>query len=176
MNGALLDNRNIKVDFAEAKTTTNNNRDNRSGQYGDKLSPPSDTIFVANLAFSATQDVIRDSFESFGSLLGVRLPTHADSGQPKGIAYVQFGSVEDATEAQKTMNGASIAGRPVRTDFASARPPRDDSAPRGGMRGGRGGGMRGGGGRGGDRGGRGGRGGSTNRGGFGDFQGKKMTF
>ena len=107
-----------------------------------------------------------------------------DSGKPKGFGYVQFASVEEAQEAFGKMSGALVLGRPVRLDYSTPRPSRNNDSPGGrggrggGFRGGRGGGGRGRGGfndRGGRGGGRGGRGGSTNRGGFGDFQGKKMS-
>ena len=120
-------------------------------------------------------------------------PFSSDSGSLKGFGYVAFGSVDDAKSAFEAKNGAAIgqgrATRNVRLDYATPRPEREGGGGgRGGFGGGRGRGDRGGGrgfgggfgGRGGGRGGggRGGRGGfsSTNRGGFGDFQGKKTTF
>ena len=116
----------------------------------------------------------------------MRLPTDKETGAPKGFGYVEFSSIEEAKKVFSSMSGAQILGRPIRLDYSAPRPPRDSPGGfRGGSGGGRGGsgrGGRGGGrGRGGfDRGGRGGsrggRGGSTNRGGFGDFQGKKMSF
>ena len=171
----------------------------RSKSYGDQKSPPSDTLFVANIAFEATEDIIGEEFGKHGTVLGVRLPTNIEDGNPKGFGYVQFASVDEASEALNQLAGSSICGRPIRLDFSTPRANTGDS-PRGGRgggggggydpggrggggydRGGRGGGRgRGGfdrGGRGGDRGGRGGgRGSSTNRGGFNDFKGKKMTF
>jgi len=113
-----------------------------------------------------------------------------DSGNPKGFGYVTFDSIDGAKAGYEAMKGQEIAGRPVRLDYATPKPDRGAGGGRGGGRGGRGGfNDRGrGGGRGGARGGRGGfgdrgrggarggRGGSTNRGGFGDFQGKKQTF
>ena len=182
MNGALVDNRALNVDFASARTE----KPDRAKQFGDQKTAPSETLFVANIAFEATEDIIGEEFGKHGDVIGVRLPTDMESGNPKGFGYVQFSSVEGATGAMEKMTGASICGRPIRLDFSAPRANTGDS-PRGGRggrggfdRGGRGGGRgRGGfdrGGRGGGRGGRGGRGGSTNRGGFGDFQGKKMTF
>ena len=129
---------------------------------------------------------------------GIRLPTDRETGAPKGFGYVEMESIEEATAAFEALQGADMAGRALRLDYAGARPENNDS-PRGGRGGfgGRGGGRGGfgdrggrGGGRGrggfGDRGGRGGRGGrgdrggsssrGTNRGGFGDFSGKKTTF
>ena len=186
MHEKEIDGRTINVDFSKPRAEPGAPRQDRQKTYGDKPSAPSETIFVANLPFEVTEDAVADAFQAHGSVLGVRLPTDKDSGAPKGFGYVQFGSVDEAQVAFDNMNGAVIMGRPVRLDFSTPRPPREDSfggrGGRGGGRGGRGGfdrGGRGGGrGRGGfDRGGRGGgRGGSTNRGGFGDFKGQKKTF
>ena len=189
MHEAEIDGRAINVDFSKPKATPSQRQD-RSKSYGDNLSPASDTIFVANLAFEATEDVVGEEFGKHGNVIGVRLPTDQETGSPKGFGYVQFGSVEEAQEVFGKMTGALVMGRPVRLDYSTPRPPRNNDSP--GGRGGRGGGFRGGrggdrGGRGGGRGrggfndrggrggGRGGRGASTNRGGFGDFQGKKMS-
>lgn len=188
LNGTSIDNRNINVDFSTPRPEAGagGNRQERSKTFGDQRSPPSDTLFVANIAFEATEDIIGEEFGKHGNVIGVRLPTNVEDGNPKGFGYVQYSSVEEATEAIEKLAGVSICGRPVRLDFSTPRTSTGDSPRgRGGFdRGGRGGGRgrggfdRGGrGGRGGDRGGRGGgRGGSTNRGGFGDFKGKKMTF
>ncbi|KAI4268037.1 MAG: hypothetical protein LQ337_008069 [Flavoplaca oasis] len=185
--GAELDGRTINVDFATAKKEKPaGGFQERSNKYGDQTNEPSTTIFCANLAFGATQDDVSDAFGEHAPVSAVRIPTDRESGQPKGFAYVEFGSIEDAVTAFEGMKGASISGRSIRVDYASSRPRNDDGGRggRGGFGGGRGrggfdrGGRGGGRGRGGfDRGGgRGGRGGSTNRGGFGDFKGKKMTF
>lgn len=188
MNGKEIDGRAINVDFSRPKTEQQPRQD-RAKQYGDKpLSPPSATIFVANLAFSATSDNVGEEFGKHADVVGVRLPTDRETGEPKGFGYVEFVSIEEAQKAFAGMEGQSIMGRVPRLDYSSPRPDRGDSAGgrggfgrgggRGGFdRGGRGGGRgRGGFDRGGRGGGRGGRGGSTNRGGFGDFQGKKMSF
>ena len=180
----------MNIDFANSKKDPKERSNQRQNKFGDQTTAPSETLFVANIAFGATEDIIGEAFGAHGQVQSVRLPTDMESGQPKGFGYVTFGSIEDATTAMQQMSGAVIEGRPIRLDFAGPRPERGgDRGGRGGRggfdRGGRGGGRgrggfdRGGrGGRGGfDRGGRGGgRGGSTNRGGFGDFKGKKMTF
>lgn len=187
----MLDDRELNIDFANSKKDPKERSNQRQNKFGDQTTAPSETLFVANIAFGATEDIIGEAFGAHGQVQSVRLPTDMESGQPKGFGYVTFGSIEDATTAMQQMSGAVIEGRPIRLDFAGPRPDRNggDRGGRGGRggfdRGGRGGGRgrggfdRGGrGGRGGfDRGGRGGgRGGSTNRGGFGDFKGKKMTF
>jgi len=192
--GALLDGRDMRIDFAGKKPQEANPRDRaaeRQKKYGDEVSPPSDTIFVGNLPFDASEAVVSDFFNTAAEVQSLRLPTDPESGRPKGFGYVTFASIDDAKKAYEQLNGESIEGRQVRLDYAKAR---DNSGGGGGFRGGRGGGGgfgdrrggggfgggRGGGGRGrggfGDRGGRGGRGGFSRGGGGGGFQGKKITF
>ena len=75
------------------------------------------------------------------------------------FGYVEFSDIETAKAAVDAMNGADVAGRSIRLDFASERPANSGGDRRGGFggRGGRGGNF---GGRGGGFGGRGGRGGN----------------
>lgn len=192
-NGAMLDGRQMNVDYSKPRPEGNSSggfnqrdkADQRANRYGDKQSAPSETIFVGNLSFDATADDVREAFEQFGDITRISIPTDRDTGSIKGFGYVSFGSIEESTAALNGLRGVSIQGRPMRLDFAT---PRDgnDSSPRGGFsgrgrgdfggRGGGRGGNRGGfGGRGGSRGGRGGGFQSTNRGGFGDFKGKRYA-
>ncbi|KAG0171320.1 hypothetical protein DFQ28_003854 [Apophysomyces sp. BC1034] len=139
----------------------------------ENYSTKSDTVFVANLSHDLTEELVREAFEKFGTIVGeVRLPYNRETEKIRGIGYIQFSSEDEAEAAVKGMNGQSLAGRTVRTDFNSDSD-RRPSGGRGGARGGRGGfGGRGGGGfggrgRGGPRGGGGfgGRGGGRGRGG-----------
>ncbi|KAF2270483.1 RNA-binding domain-containing protein, partial [Lojkania enalia] len=183
-----LDGRPLNVDFSTPRQNNQGAKDrgnDRAKRFGDQRSPPSNTLFIGNISFDATNDMVGEAFQEFGTITRVSLPTDRETGNPKGFGYVDFSTVEEATAALEALNGTDIAGRSIRIDFAGARD--NNGGGRGGFggsrgdrggRGGRGGfGGRGGGGRGGARGGRGGgRGGSTNRGGFGDFKGSKVTF
>lgn len=201
-----VDGRNVRVDFSlprperGAGQTPQQRSSERAERYGDAPREPSATLFVGNLAFGADESAVSGTFEEYGAIQGVRLITDRDTGNFKGYGYVEMGSIEEATAAFEGLQGAEIAGRAIRLDYASAKPTNDSPGGGRGGFGGRGGGRgfgggdRGGRGRGGfgDRGGRGrgGRGGfdrgrgrgdsrgrgSFNRGGFGDFSGKKTTF
>ncbi|KAI9760734.1 MAG: hypothetical protein M4579_001472 [Chaenotheca gracillima] len=190
--GQEIDGRIANVDFSTPRPSNDSPRDQaktRASNFGDSTSPPSSTLFVGNVSFEANEDMIGESFSSFGEILSIRLPTDQTTGAPKGFGYVEFSSVDEAKAALDSMQGSSIGGRAIRLDFSTPRS-NTGGSPRGGGRGGFGdrGGRGGGRGRGGfgDRGGRGGRGGrgdrggsrggSTNRGGFGDFKGQKKTF
>jgi nucleolin len=182
-----IDGRTINLDYAKPRDATQQSapRDKaqtRARSYGDQTSPESSTLFIGNLSFNTNEDVVRETFQEQGTILGIRLPTDPESGRPKGFGYIEFSSVDEARQAMSDLNGADVGGRAIRLDYSTPRPQGD------GNRGGRGGF----GGRGGDRGGRGGRGrgggggfggrgrgtgaNSTNRGGFGDYSGRKTTF
>ena len=190
-NGQELDGRPMNIDFAkprpeESPFQKRERATQRAAQFGDRqASAPSDTLFIGNLSFEATNDMVSDEFSKYGTITRVSLPTEPDSGAIKGFGYIGFSSIEEAQSALDAMSGAYIANRPIRLDFATPRTEGGGGGGRGGRggfggrdggRGGRGGFGGRGGGRGGDRGGRGGRGGSTNRGGFGDFKGSRVTF
>lgn len=185
-----LDGRAMNVDFSTPRQNNNpkDKANDRANKFGDKRSPPSNTLFIGGVSFNSTNESIGEVFGEFGTVNRVSLPTDRDTGNPKGFGYVEFGTVEEATAALESLNGSDVDGRTIRVDFAGARDNSNGGGRGGGFggRGGRGGG-RGGfgdrGGRGGGRGGfggrgggRGGRGGSTNRGGFSDFKGQKVTF
>ena len=197
----MIDGRKANVDFSTPRSKDagpgdfKDRANSRAESYGDQTGPESDTLFVGDLSYEATEHILGEEFGKHGTVIGVRLPTDMESGNPKGFGYVQFASIDEAREALNNMRGAAICDRPIRLDFSTPRQNTGGSPRGGGRGGGRGFGDRGGrgggrgfgdrGGRGGgrgfgDRGGRGGsrggRGGSTNRGGFGDFQGKKKTF
>ncbi|CAL9734165.1 hypothetical protein MOSE0_D06106 [Monosporozyma servazzii] len=160
MHEKEIDGRAINCDLSTSKPLTNNGAD-RASKFGDSPSAPSDTLFLGNLSFNANRDELYEIFGKFGEIVSVRIPTHPETEQPKGFGYVQYATQEEAQKALDTVQGEMIDGRPVRLDFSTPRPPREDGGfgGRGGSRGGFGGDRRGG------RGGFGGRGGS--RGGFG---------
>ncbi|EXJ74626.1 uncharacterized protein A1O5_02923 [Cladophialophora psammophila CBS 110553] len=189
--GYELDGRVMNVDFANKKTDAGDKQEKRRQSYGDKLSEPSDTLFLGNLSFEITEDDVYNVFAPYGTPTGVRIPTDKETGNVKGYGYVTFATLDEAKAALEGAQGSYVKNRPMRVDYAQPRQQNGDTPARGGgfggfgrggrggTRGGRGGGrdFGGRGGRGGARGGaRGGRGGTTNRGGFGDFSGKRTTF
>lgn len=182
-----LDGRTINLDYAKPRDANSQapreKAQTRARSFGDQTSPESNTLFIGNLVFGVDESAVREVFEGQGQIQGVRLPTDAETGRPKGYGYVEFSSVDEARQALNDLQGTDIGGRAIRLDFSTPRPQGErQGGGRGGFggRGGRGGPRGGGRGRGGF-GGRGGRGGatganSTNRGGVGEFSGKKISF
>lgn len=100
----------------------------------------------------AARSALQELFGECGEVVNIRLPSDRESGELKGIAYIEFGSAE-AKEKAAEYNGSEAAGGYLKVDV-NVQPRTPGSAGGfGGRGGGFGGGGRGGfGGRGGDRG------------------------
>jgi RNA recognition motif-containing protein len=133
-------------------------------------------LYVGNLSYNVTEPELREAFSEGGrNVVEVKIVMDRESGRPRGFAFVEMGSPEDATAVIDTLNGRAIQGRPINVSEARERTPRAGGGGGGGWGGGGGGGGGyggggGGGGRGGYGGGGGGRGG---RGGDGGGRGRR---
>jgi cold-inducible RNA-binding protein len=105
-------------------------------------------LYVGNLAFSTTDEALKDAFAEFGEVVEVKLMIERETGRSRGFAFVEMATAEAARSAIEQMNGAVLDSRALRVNEAEERPDRG----RGGGGGGGGFGRRpGGGGSGGGR-------------------------
>jgi RNA recognition motif-containing protein len=75
-----------------------------------------------------------------GPVKDIVLPVDRATGRPRGFAFVEFESEEDAAKAIETLNGKELGGRSIKVDEAKERVPRiprDFGGPPPGDRGGR---------------------------------------
>jgi RNA recognition motif-containing protein len=119
-------------------------------------------LYVGNLSYNVTEPELRDAFGEEGrNVVEVKIVMDRDTGRPRGFAFVEMGSDQEASAAISSLTGREIQGRAINVSEARER------APRGGGGGGgygAGGGGYGGGGGGYGGGGRGGGGGDEGRG------------
>lgn len=112
-------------------------------------------LYVGNLAFSTTEEALKDAFAEFGQVVEAKLMIERETGRSRGFAFVELATGEAARAAIEQMNGAVLDGRSLRVNEAEDRPERGRGGGGGGggfSRGGGGGGFsRGGGGGGGGR-------------------------
>jgi cold-inducible RNA-binding protein len=94
-------------------------------------------IFVGNISFQTTEDQLRALFESFGEVSRVNVVSDRDTGRPRGFAFVEMASDDEAAKAIAGTNGKDIDGRTLTVNEAKPK------APRGGGGGGGGGNFRG---------------------------------
>ncbi|KAI0321147.1 hypothetical protein OF83DRAFT_1100875 [Amylostereum chailletii] len=68
-------------------------------------------LFVRNLAFSCTEDELRELFRPYGEILQIYFPVDPVTKQPKGLAYVKFAQPESALSAYESLDRRSFQGR-----------------------------------------------------------------
>jgi len=91
-------------------------------------------LYIGNLPFSATEQVLTDTFTQCGKVESVKIITDRDSGRSKGFGFVEMSSEAEAQDAIKKFNGADYEGRPMTVNEAKPMVPRES---RGGFGGGR---------------------------------------
>src|SRR5690349_20819162 len=110
-------------------------------------------LYVGNLPFSATDQILTDTFSQCGKVESAKIITDRDTGRSKGFGFVEMSTEAEASDAISKFNGADYDGRAMTVNEAKPMVPRENRG--GGFGGGGGGGNR-------DRGGF-GRGGRGNR-------------
>jgi nucleolin len=85
-------------------------------------------LYVGNLSFDTTDEVVRGQFEKYGEVIDCFLPTDRESGKVRGFAFVTM-KAADAEKACVAMNGCEVDGRTLKVNEAQPK----------GMGGGRGG-------------------------------------
>ena len=103
-------------------------------------------LYVGNLAYSVTDQDLKDLFSQSGAVESVAVISDKFSGQSKGFGFVEMADAGAADAAIKSLDGTEFKGRNIKVNEAK---PREGGGggPRGGGGGGRSGDRSGGGGR-----------------------------
>jgi RNA recognition motif-containing protein len=83
-------------------------------------------IFVGNLAFTATEQDLRQLFEQYGAVDTVHIITDRETGRPRGFGFVDMPDQQEAQSAIAGLQGKELAGRPLNVNEAKPREPRRD--------------------------------------------------
>ncbi|MGB8426103.1 MAG: hypothetical protein WCD88_09995, partial [Desulfobacterales bacterium] len=67
-------------------------------------------IYVGNLAFTITEDELRQAFEAFGKVDTATIIKDKYSGQSKGFGFVEMPSGDEAQAAIEGLNGKDLKG------------------------------------------------------------------
>lgn len=84
-------------------------------------------LFVAGLAYSMTDDELRDLFSDFGSVNSAQIITDRETNRSKGFGFVEMSSEEESKAAIDGLNGKDMNGRPLTVNEAR---PREDRPQR----------------------------------------------
>lgn len=90
-------------------------------------------LYVGNLSWDTTEDALRQAFEDDGrSVQEVHIVSDRDTGRPRGFAFVEMNSDQDAQAAIGALDGTDLDGRPIRVNEAQERPARGGGGGGGG--------------------------------------------
>jgi RNA recognition motif-containing protein len=99
-------------------------------------------IFVGNLPFSATDQVLSDTFAQYGAVASAKIIMDRNTGRSKGFGFVEMSTDTDAVTAIEKLNGAEYEGRTITVSEAREMQPREGGGGGRGREGGYGAGNR----------------------------------
>ena len=84
-------------------------------------------LYVGNLPYSATDDVLKETFSAAGNVASATIIMDRATGRSKGFGFVEMSSDEEALKAIEMFNGKDMDGRALTVNEARPMEPR---APR----------------------------------------------
>jgi RNA recognition motif-containing protein len=98
-------------------------------------------LYVGNLPFSVTDDLLRDHFAQAGTVESAQVVMDRFSGRSKGFGFVEMSTDDEAAQAISKLNGHDFEGRSLTVSEARPKEPREGGfgGGGGGYGGGRGG-------------------------------------
>jgi RNA recognition motif-containing protein len=78
-------------------------------------------IYIGNLAYSVTEDDLRDAFSEFGQVDSASIINDKFSGRSKGFGFVDMPNDSEAREAIESMNEKDLNGRTIKVNEAKPR-------------------------------------------------------
>jgi RNA recognition motif-containing protein len=81
-------------------------------------------LYIGNLSYDTTDEELRDALAAYEPIINLQRPVDRDTGQPRGFAFVTFGSSEAGEKAMAELNGSKLGGRELAVKEAEERQPR----------------------------------------------------
>lgn len=78
-------------------------------------------IYIGNLAYTVSEDDLRDAFSEFGQVNSANIITDKFSGRSKGFGFVEMSNDSEAREAIESMNNKDWKGRNITVNEAKPR-------------------------------------------------------
>ena len=89
-------------------------------------------IYVGNLSYDATDETIKQTFESFGQVISARIVKDKYTGESRGFGFVEMPEQAQAQAAIKGLNGKELLGKQMSVNEARPRTDRGRSGGQGG--------------------------------------------
>jgi RNA recognition motif-containing protein len=117
LNEKLWGERTVHIDFAKER-----GQQQKLGEDGLPKSEtnqlPSNSLYVSNLPSDVDKNVLLQIFSRFGSILDAR-PMKNESGNSKGIAFIDFAMIESAAAAIDALDNTIYGTKTIRVSYAA---------------------------------------------------------
>lgn len=107
MHGTIYEGRTIQMQYAI-----------RDVVQKKQTNPPSRTLHISNIAYSAGHSELQELFKDLPNLIDVRISIDRRTGLPRGFAHAEFLDVESARVAFESLDGKVLHGRNMRLDYS----------------------------------------------------------
>jgi len=122
MDGKLWGINTVHVSFAKEKVSTSAGSTVSPNPTGPiPSSPQGNSLFVANLSPETDVPAVKQIFLRFGEIKDARLLTEKDTGQFKGVAFVDFVLPVSAAAAIDALNNQIHNGRTLKVSYAQSK-------------------------------------------------------
>ncbi len=92
-------------------------------------------LYVGNLSLDTNEDSLRTAFSADGrNVKEVHIVTDRDTGRPRGFAFVEMASSQEAEAAISALDGTDLDDRTIKVNEAKERQPRGGGGGGGGGR------------------------------------------
>jgi len=78
-------------------------------------------IYVGNLPFGATEDELKELFQTHGEVGSVRIITDRETGRSKGFGFIEMPNNDEAQKVLEVLNNADFNGRNLKVNEARPR-------------------------------------------------------
>jgi U1 small nuclear ribonucleoprotein len=84
-------------------------------------SDPHHTLFVSNLNYKTTEDILQDVFEEFGRITSIRIVRNIKTHKSRGYGFIEYKHRRDLKRAYRKAEGIKLQGRYLKVDYERAR-------------------------------------------------------
>ncbi len=78
-------------------------------------------LYVGNLSFNTTELDLRDAFGQAGTITDAKVVMDRETGRPRGFAFVEMSTDQEAQDAIAQFNGRELDGRTIKVNQAEER-------------------------------------------------------
>ncbi|XP_019180552.1 PREDICTED: 28 kDa ribonucleoprotein, chloroplastic-like [Ipomoea nil] len=78
-------------------------------------------LFVGNLAWSVTSEMLTETFGAYGSVVGARVLYDGETGRSRGYGFVSYETREEMENAITSLNEVELEGRAMRISQAQGK-------------------------------------------------------